>query len=129
MSERKSAVILPLSNVLDSSSHQPFTLSAHDQPLEESFENFELAAPTAFATKQQNNTEKLEPQLSTLGKTKIESPAVKAKRQTHTRNYKLYAGKTTFFCGGRFLTSRAFWAFCISLFLLFAPCILFFVFT
>lgn len=54
---------------------------------------------------------------------------VKMKRQTHVRNYKVYAGNSIFFCGGRFLTSRAFWAFCLSLTLLFAPCILFLIFT
>ncbi|CEP10204.1 hypothetical protein [Parasitella parasitica] len=51
------------------------------------------------------------------------------KRQLKVRNYKQYGGKTVFFCGGRFMTSRALWAFCISLFLLIMPCVLFLIFT
>jgi hypothetical protein len=53
----------------------------------------------------------------------------KLKRKTSLRNYKLYEGKTVFFCGGRFLTSRALWAFSVTLFLLIAPSVLFFIFT
>lgn len=55
--------------------------------------------------------------------------ATKGKRLTTTRYYQTYKGKTVFFCGGRFLASRSFWAFCLSLFLVIAPSILFFIFT
>ncbi|CEI97637.1 Putative Palmitoyltransferase [Rhizopus microsporus] len=55
--------------------------------------------------------------------------AIKAKRLTKTRNYEIYIGNTIFFCGGRLLMSRAFWAFSISIVLLLAPSILFFIFT
>lgn len=55
--------------------------------------------------------------------------AIKAKRLTKTRNYETYIGNTIFFCGGRLLMSRAFWAFGISIVLLLAPPILFFIFT
>ncbi|KAI8097958.1 DHHC palmitoyltransferase-domain-containing protein [Gilbertella persicaria] len=54
---------------------------------------------------------------------------LQAKRQTHIRNYKLYHGNTLFFCEGRFLTSRAWWAFALSLFLVVMPSVLFLVFT
>lgn len=59
----------------------------------------------------------------------VTAKTIKVKRQTETRNYKLYAGNTYFFCGGRFLTSRALGAFCLSLLLLCGPCILFLIFT
>jgi hypothetical protein len=58
---------------------------------------------------------------------KIKKP--RGKRITTTRNYQLYEGKTMFFCGGRFLTSGSAWAFCVSLFLIVTPAVLFFVFT
>ena len=45
------------------------------------------------------------------------------------RNYKLFPGRNKFFCGGRFMTSREYWAFILALVLLIAPSILFGVFT
>ncbi|KAI8968224.1 hypothetical protein BDF20DRAFT_827730 [Mycotypha africana] len=58
-----------------------------------------------------------------------QQPPLRVKRQTRTRNYKVYNGKSIFFCGGRFLTSRAFWAFSISIAFLLVPSILFLIFT
>ncbi|SAL95492.1 hypothetical protein [Absidia glauca] len=50
----------------------------------------------------------------------------KEKRQ---RNYQQFPGNSTFFCGGRLMTSQAHWAFPIALFLVVAPSVLFGVFT
>ncbi|KAI7869501.1 DHHC palmitoyltransferase-domain-containing protein [Spinellus fusiger] len=44
------------------------------------------------------------------------------------KNYRLFQGGNVFFCDGRFMTSRAFWAFGISLVLFLSPCVLFAVF-
>lgn len=49
-------------------------------------------------------------------------------RTTQTRNYKLFPGNNRFFCGGRFVTSRAYWAFLLALLVLIAPSVLFAVF-
>ncbi|RCH91145.1 Palmitoyltransferase zdhhc14, partial [Rhizopus stolonifer] len=51
------------------------------------------------------------------------------KKTTKKRNYQLYIGKTLFFCGGRLMTSRAIWAFSVSILFLLAPSILFLIFT
>ncbi|KAI7848706.1 DHHC palmitoyltransferase-domain-containing protein [Circinella umbellata] len=45
------------------------------------------------------------------------------------RNYKLFPGQNKFFCGGRFMTSREYWAFILALILLIVPSILFGIFT
>jgi hypothetical protein len=45
------------------------------------------------------------------------------------RNYKTFPGNSTFFCGGRFMTSQAHWAFIIALLLVIIPSVLFGVFT
>jgi hypothetical protein len=45
------------------------------------------------------------------------------------RNYQLFPGRTRFFCGGRLLTSRDYWAFIVAIFLLVTPCVLFGIFT
>lgn len=96
------------------------TVLFSNQPMqEESFEDFDFTV----------NLDKVGPLPVIQPPAPIERHIVKVKRQTYTRNYKLYAGNTIFFCGGRFLTSRAFWAFCLSLILLFGPCILFLIFT
>ncbi|KAG1044651.1 hypothetical protein G6F43_011424 [Rhizopus delemar] len=54
---------------------------------------------------------------------------MKVKRTSQQRNYEIYIGKTLFFCGGRLLTSRAIWAFGVSIVLLLAPSVLFLLFT
>ncbi|CAO3621489.1 unnamed protein product [Cunninghamella echinulata] len=51
------------------------------------------------------------------------------KKQQKQRNYELFQGKSTFFCGGRLMTSQAYWAFIIALILLITPCVLFAVFV
>lgn len=80
------------------------------------------------------NAEQCDAQLTNAGNKQLNpllsaQQQVKLKRKTSLRNYKLYQGKTVFFCGGRFLTSRALWAFSVTLFLLILPSALFFIFT
>ncbi|CAO3609882.1 unnamed protein product [Mucor fragilis] len=103
---------------------------------EESFEQFDLSNPPPLPpppaipsnAQLQHRTPHTQPQPQQ--QQTIESPPIlQGKRQLSTRNYKLYDGKTVFFCGGRFLTSRALWAFCISLFLVIMPSVLFLIFT
>ncbi|ORX60616.1 zf-DHHC-domain-containing protein [Hesseltinella vesiculosa] len=53
-------------------------------------------------------------------------PSQPTKRQ---RNYQVFPGNSIFFCQGRLMTSRSYWAFCIALVLLIAPCVLFAIFT
>lgn len=50
-------------------------------------------------------------------------------QEKRQRNYQQFPGNSTFFCGGRLMTSRAHWAFPIALFLVVAPSVLFGVFT
>lgn len=45
------------------------------------------------------------------------------------RNYQVFPGRNIFFCWGRLMTSRAYWAFVIALMILFIPSALFFAFT
>ncbi|KAI8083903.1 DHHC palmitoyltransferase-domain-containing protein [Thamnidium elegans] len=99
--------------------HHGTFLFSNQPTQEESFEDFDFTV----------NLDKLGPLPVIQPPAPVERHIVKIKRQTYTRNYKLYVGNTIFFCGGRFLTSRAFWAFCLSLILLFGPCILFLIFT
>ncbi|CAO3610887.1 unnamed protein product [Cunninghamella blakesleeana] len=54
---------------------------------------------------------------------------VTPKGKNQQRNYEAFQGKSTFFCGGRLMTSQAYWAFIIALILLIAPCVLFAIFT
>ncbi|KAI8141573.1 DHHC palmitoyltransferase-domain-containing protein [Fennellomyces sp. T-0311] len=58
------------------------------------------------------------------------SGTILPERQTKlVRNYKLFPGRNKFFCGGRFMTSREYWAFILALVLLIAPSVLFGIFT
>ncbi|KAI8097145.1 DHHC palmitoyltransferase-domain-containing protein [Halteromyces radiatus] len=45
------------------------------------------------------------------------------------RNYQVFPGNSKFFCGGRFMTSKAYWAFIIAMILVIAPSVLFSIFT
>lgn len=45
------------------------------------------------------------------------------------RNYQLFPGRNRFFCRGRLMTSREYWAFLIALVILLIPSALFFAFT
>lgn len=45
------------------------------------------------------------------------------------RNYQVFPGRNRFFCGGRVITSREYYAFAFAIILLVAPCALFGVFT
>ncbi|CAO0800394.1 unnamed protein product [Mucor circinelloides] len=104
---------------------------------EESFEQFDLSnppppppPPAVHSNVQLQHRIPHTQQQQQQQQQTIEQPRIiQGKRQLHTRNYKMYNGKMIFFCGGRFLTSRAVWAFCISLFLLIMPSVLFLIFT
>jgi hypothetical protein len=50
-------------------------------------------------------------------------------RSKSQRNYQVFPGRNRFFCGGRVMTSREYYAFALALILLIAPCALFGVFT
>lgn len=153
-----SGILLPVPFLLGSPSsspdidksnqyNQPFSFGdGGNQIMESSFEEFNLNASSSsqsqrqqpFALQQQEQVQQQQQQLQPKPQPSVETVVtgtgppikgiIKATRLTQTRNYKLHPGKTIFFCGGRFLTSRAFWAFCLSLFLIFMPSILFFIF-
>ncbi|KAG2196969.1 hypothetical protein INT46_004468 [Mucor plumbeus] len=159
MSEDKSEnkIVLPLPFLLESSStttnlsprqNNSFRFGNSDS-MEDSFEHFDFAnPPPAIHLKDQRpqHTKLPSPPLqlqhrSSHAQQQVE-PIIESssnninrrrinqrKRQTSTQNYKLYDGKTIFFCGGRFMASREFWAFCLSLFLLVMPSVLFLIFT
>jgi hypothetical protein len=91
----------------------PFTFfPVHNDTASQSFEHFDLHTPPLITSKQ--------PPTNNI---------VKLTRPTTVRNYEAYSGRTLFFCNGRLLTSRAFWAFGLSLFLIIVPSILFLIFT
>ncbi|KAL9557372.1 hypothetical protein MBANPS3_001396 [Mucor bainieri] len=142
MSETNSEnkVILPLPFLLDASAAAPAHSLPHhinsfrfgNMPTEEeSFEQFDLSNPPPPPAIHSNmQLQHRIPHTPPQQQQPIEPPRIiQGKRQLSTRNYKMYDGKTIFFCGGRFLTSRALWAFCISLFLVIMPSVLFLIFT
>jgi hypothetical protein len=45
------------------------------------------------------------------------------------RNYQVFPGRNRFFCGGRVMTSREYYAFAFAMLLLIVPCALFAAFT
>ncbi|OAD74509.1 hypothetical protein PHYBLDRAFT_111945 [Phycomyces blakesleeanus NRRL 1555(-)] len=49
--------------------------------------------------------------------------------QLQRRNYQDFPGRNKFFCGGRFMTSREYWAFLVALVLIVGPSVLFGIFT
>ncbi|KAI9025200.1 DHHC palmitoyltransferase-domain-containing protein [Phycomyces nitens] len=49
--------------------------------------------------------------------------------QLQRRNYQDFPGRNKFFCGGRFMTSREYWAFLVALVLIIGPSVLFGIFT
>lgn len=148
MSEPNSGnkAILPLPFLLDASAAAPTHSLPHhvntfrfgNMPIEEeSFEQFDLSNPPPPPPAIHSNAQlqhrtphtQPQPQQQQQQQTIESPPTLQGKRQLSTRNYKMYDGKTIFFCGGRFLTSRALWAFCISLFLVIMPSVLFLIFT
>ncbi|KAI8981580.1 hypothetical protein BDB01DRAFT_173994 [Pilobolus umbonatus] len=121
MAEGKSDINLSLPFTLDNPSQSTHRASwsssfIHNKskPVEPSFEEFDL---NAIASANNNDISITQPHI------------IQLKRPSSLRNYQNYTGNTIFFCHGRFLTSRSFWAFLLSLFLLIAPSILFLVFT
>ncbi|OBZ84439.1 Palmitoyltransferase erf2 [Choanephora cucurbitarum] len=105
-----------------------FGASSKRHSMVESFEEFNF--PPTMASPSHNLQSSAH---TTVPSSQQPEPArvviIKGKRPSNTRNYKLYIGNTVFFCGGRFLTSRAFWAFGLSLFLISMPAILFIIFS
>ncbi|OAD01755.1 hypothetical protein MUCCIDRAFT_156351, partial [Mucor lusitanicus CBS 277.49] len=139
-------VILPLPFLLDASSaaaptqslpHHINSFRFGNMPTqEESFEQFDLSnpppPPLPPAMHSNVQLQHRTPYITQPPQQQaIEPPPriIQGRRQLSTRNYKTYNGKTIFFCGGRFLTSRALWAFCVSLFLVIMPSVLFLIFT
>jgi palmitoyltransferase ZDHHC9/14/18 len=57
------------------------------------------------------------------------SPPKPLSRGKSQRNYQVFPGRNRFFCGGRVMTSREYFAFAFAIILLVAPCALFGVFT
>ncbi|KAI8394128.1 DHHC palmitoyltransferase-domain-containing protein [Radiomyces spectabilis] len=49
--------------------------------------------------------------------------------RSRSRNYQVFPGRNKFFCGGRLMTSREYWAFSVAMILLVAPCVVFGIFT
>ncbi|KAJ2962856.1 hypothetical protein NQZ79_g2058 [Umbelopsis isabellina] len=47
----------------------------------------------------------------------------------HQKNYQVFPGRNKFFCGGRVITSREYYAFAFAILLLIVPCALFAAFT
>ncbi|KAG2185958.1 hypothetical protein INT43_002396 [Umbelopsis isabellina] len=47
----------------------------------------------------------------------------------HQKNYQVFPGRNKFFCGGRVITSREYYAFAFAILLLLVPCALFAAFT
>ncbi|KAG2205415.1 hypothetical protein INT47_007200 [Mucor saturninus] len=113
-----------MSSPPDLNIQRSFAMAAN-QSNEESFEHFNFPITLNPITP----SSVVIPQPVPEEETEVTAKTIKLKRQTHTRNYKLYAGNTYFFCGGRFLTSKALGAFCLSLLILWGPCILFLIFT
>lgn len=99
---------------------------AANQSNEHSFEHFNFPIALDSITP---SSPVVQPPVKQGDQSQVTAKTIKMKRQTHTRNYKLYAGNTYFFCGGRFLTGKALGAFCLSLLILWGPCILFLIFT
>ncbi|KAI9300196.1 DHHC palmitoyltransferase-domain-containing protein [Cunninghamella echinulata] len=80
-----------------------------------------------------SNRQQQQQQSSTMNKKEIyHIPSININNSNShkkQRNYELFEGKSTFFCGGRLMTSQAYWAFIIALILLITPCVLFAVFV
>lgn len=70
---------------------------------------------------------------SPVATTAVMSNAVAGSTNKHPhkqqRYYQVFPGRNRFFCGGRFMTSREYWAFILALTLLIAPSVLFGIFT
>ncbi|ORZ03143.1 DHHC palmitoyltransferase-domain-containing protein [Syncephalastrum racemosum] len=70
---------------------------------------------------------------SPVATTAVMSNAVTGSTNKHShrkqRYYQIFPGRNRFFCGGRFMTSREYWAFILALVLLIAPSVLFGIFT
>ncbi|CAO3595185.1 unnamed protein product [Absidia cylindrospora] len=82
--------------------------------------------------KQQQHLNEIHEQLMTYKEDQDISPT--SQQQLHQgkkrqRNYQTFPGNSTFFCGGRLMTSQAHWAFIIALLLVIIPSVLFGVFT
>ncbi|KAI7868939.1 DHHC palmitoyltransferase-domain-containing protein [Spinellus fusiger] len=60
---------------------------------------------------------------------KLTKPTKPTKPPKTTRNYQVFPGRNKFFCDGRLMTSREYWAFLIAFVLLVGPCVLFLIFT
>ncbi|KAI8883417.1 zf-DHHC-domain-containing protein [Backusella circina FSU 941] len=81
-----------------------------------------------IATLQSNISQPSSPVLSSPSPIRLQQTTPKVVKRPF-RNYQLFPGRTRFFCGGRLLTSRDYWAFIVAIFLLVTPSVLFGIFT
>lgn len=59
----------------------------------------------------------------------METATAGLRRKPTVRNYQVFPGRNKFFCGGRLMTSREYWAFILALVFVIAPSVLFGIFT
>jgi hypothetical protein len=76
-----------------------------------------------------NNSEKEKASTSTKKGQERYPTSKPLSRSKSQRNYEVFPGRNRFFCGGRVMTSREYYAFAFALILLIAPCALFAAFT
>lgn len=82
------------------------------------------------SSQQQQHLNELHENLMTYKEDQDIPPTLQQQQGTkRQRNYQTFPGNSTFFCGGRLMTSQAYWAFIIALLLMIIPSVLFGVFT
>lgn len=138
--------IRPSFGLYEMQPHSSIIHFAHQLEHHESFENFDLktasskpietkpaaSAPATTATTAITATPSSPPSpedtFNNNNTTTLPAP-VTTTAVGHVRNYQVFPGRNRFFCGGRLMTSREYWAFAITFILLVAPCVLFGIFT
>ncbi|KAI9031733.1 DHHC palmitoyltransferase-domain-containing protein [Phycomyces nitens] len=83
------------------------------------------------STQHSESTESQNPALtfrSNSGRGNSREVHLQVMQTTGFKNYQIFPGNSVFFCGGRLMTSKAFWAFSIAMVILFGPSILFGIF-
>ncbi|SAM00038.1 hypothetical protein [Absidia glauca] len=104
-------------------------------PLEDSFETMDLDrwqgsdAATAATTTTDHRDDDDNDETHRIPPPPPPPPPLQGVRTLPIRNYERFPGNNVFFCHGRCLTNRVYWAFVLALFLVVAPSILFAIFT